>query len=88
MKRLRRMFVVPLGACALAGSAPVALADPPASPPRADAYVQVWCLAPGETVATPYERVDAQSVDLGNKDVQVAQFGLHHDGWLCQIGQF
>jgi hypothetical protein len=88
MKRLRRMFVVPLGACALAVSAPVALADPPASPPRADTYVQVWCLAPGETVATPYERVDSQSVDQGNKDVQVAHYGLHHEGWLCQIGPF
>ena len=52
-----------------------------------DAYVEVWCRAPDGTVA-PYERVDAHSVDQGNKDVQVEHFGLHHDGWLCQIGPF
>ena len=82
------MLLATVGVGTLVAFAPAALADPPTTPPRADAYVQVWCLEPGETVATPAERVDAQSVDQGNKDVQVAHFGLHHEGWLCQIGQF
>ena len=64
-----------------------ALADPPATPPRADVYVEVWCRAPDGTVAA-YERVDAHSVDQGNKGVQVEHYGLHHEGWLCQIGPF
>ena len=86
-RKLRTVAVVALGVGALVIPAPAALADPPAAPPRADAYVEVWCRAPDGTVA-PYERVDAHSVDQGNKDVQVEHFGLHHDGWLCQIGSF
>jgi hypothetical protein len=87
MRKLRQTLVVGLGLVALAVPAPAALADPPATPPRADAYVEVWCRAPDGTVAA-YERVDAQSVDQGNKDVQVEHYGLHHEGWFCQIGPF
>ena len=87
MRKLRRMLAVGLALGALVVSAPAALADPPSTPPRADAYVEVWCHAPDGTTAV-YERVDAHSVDQGNKDVQVVQFGLRHEGWLCQIGPF
>ena len=87
MRKLRRMLVVGLGVGALVVPAPAALADPPATPPRADAYVEVWCRAPDGTVGL-YERVDAQSVDQGNKDVQVEHWALHHEGWFCQIGPF
>jgi hypothetical protein len=86
MRKLRRMLVVGLGAGALLVPA-TALADPSATPPRADAWVQVWCRAPDGTVAA-YERVDAHSVDQGNKDVQVAHYGLHHEDLFCQIGPF
>jgi hypothetical protein len=87
MRKLRRMLVVGLGAGALLVPAPAALADPPATPPRADTWVEVWCRAPDGSVAA-YERVDANSVDQGNKEVQVEHYGLHHEGWLCQIGPF
>jgi hypothetical protein len=87
MRKLRQTLVVGLGLGALVVPAPAALADPPATPPRADAYVEVWCRAPDGTVAA-YERVDAQSVDQGNKGVQVENYGLRHEGWLCQIGPF
>ena len=75
-RKLRTVAVVALGVGALVIPAPAALADPPAAPPRADAYVEVWCRAPDGTVA-PYERVDAHSVDQGNKDVQVDAYVMH-----------
>jgi len=86
-RKLRTAVVIAIGVGALVFPASAALADPPATPPRADSYVEVWCRAPDGTVAA-YERVDAQSVEQGNKDVQVEHFGLHHEGWLCQIGPF
>ena len=55
MRKRRRMLAVGLGAGALLVPAPAALADPPATPPRADAWVQVWCRAPDGSVAA-YER--------------------------------
>ena len=85
-RKLRTVVVVAVGVGALVIPA-AALADPPATPPRADVYVELWCRAPDGTVAA-YERVDAHSVDQGNKDVQVEHYGLHHEGWLCQIGPF
>ena len=85
-RKLRTVVVVAVGVGTLVIPA-AALADPPATPPRADVYVEVWCRAPDGTVAA-YERVDAHSVDQGNKGVQVEHYGLHHEGWLCQIGPF
>ena len=64
---------------------PAALAEPPSTPPRADAYYVVMCLAPGAADATAYERVDAHSVEVGNKDEQVARYGDHHPGWSCWL---
>ena len=86
-RKLRVGAVAAIGVGALLFPAGAALADPPATPPRADVYVEVWCRAPDGSVA-PYERVDAKSVDQGNKDVQVEQYGLHHERWFCQIGPF
>ena len=61
------------------------MASPPASPPRADDYVTVMCIAPGSPEPAPYESVDANAVSKGHKDDQVAAFGEHHDGWDCWI---
>ena len=83
--RILRTIVLALAIGPLAVPA-TALADPPATPPRADEWVQVWCQSPDGTAG--YERVDIHAVDQGNKDVQVAAYGLHHDGWICQIGPF
>jgi hypothetical protein len=55
------------------------------TPPRADAYYVVMCIAPGETTASAYERVDAHSVDLGHKDDAVAKYGVNHPGWQCWL---
>ena len=85
--RFRVRAMLALCMCALGAAAPAALADPPATPPRADDWVQVWCQLPDGSI-TPFERVDIRSVEQGNKDVQVANFGLHHEGWFCQIGPF
>lgn len=84
--RLRTMMVLAFGVGVLVVPAPAALADPPTTPPRADVYVQVWCRTPDGIEA--FERVDIHSVEQGNKDLQVAAFGLHHEGWFCQIGPF
>jgi hypothetical protein len=73
-----------IGAAALAIAIPAALAAPP-STPRADAYYVVMCLAPGDTIPTAYERVDAHAVEVGNKDDQVARYGDHHAGWQCWL---
>ena len=56
-----------IGAAALAIAIPAALAEPPSTPPRADAYYVVMCLAPGDTTPTAFERVDAHAVEVGNK---------------------
>jgi hypothetical protein len=84
--RVRTVVALTLGVGSLVvpASAP---ADPPATPPRADEWVQVWCRLP-DGIEAPFERVDIRSVEQGNKDVQVAQFGVHHEGWFCQIGPF
>ena len=74
-----------IGAGAFATAIPAALAEPPSTPPRADAYYVVMCIAPGETTATAYERVDAHAVEVGNKDEQVARYGDHHPGWECWL---
>ena len=74
-----------IGAAVLAIAIPAALADPPATPPRADAYYTVMCLAPGDTTPTAFERVDAHAVEVGNKDDQVARYGDHHAGWQCWL---
>jgi hypothetical protein len=74
-----------IGAGAFATAIPAALADPSSTPPRADAYYVVMCVAPGATTATAYERVDAHAVEVGNKDVQVAAYGDHHPGWDCWL---
>jgi hypothetical protein len=73
-----------LGAGACAGSVPVAFADPPAAPPRADAYHVVMWIAPGSTEPAAYDRVDAHAVEVGNKD-QVARYGANHPGWDCWV---
>jgi hypothetical protein len=49
-----------IGAGAFAAAIPVALADPPSTPPRADAYYVVMCVAPGETTASAYERFSSR----------------------------
>lgn len=74
-----------LGAAAAANGVPAALADPPTTPPRADAYYVVMCTAPGSNEATAFERVDARAVEQGNKDDQVAQYAQHHAGWSCWL---
>jgi hypothetical protein len=82
-----RIFLATLliGVAALAIATQAALAEPPSTPPRADAYYVVMCLAPGDTTPTAYERVDAHAVEVGNKDDQVAHYGDHHDGWQCWL---
>ena len=72
-------------AIAVGVAVPAALADPPVTPPRADAYYVVLCLTPGATEETAFERVDAHSVEVGNKDEQVAHYGDHHPGWSCRV---
>ena len=74
-----------IGAAVLAIAIPAALAEPPSTPPRADAYYVVMCLAPGDTTPAAYERVDAHAVEVGNKDDQVAHYGDHHAGWQCWL---
>ena len=85
MKNRRIVLATLIGAGAFATAIPAALAQPPSTPPRADAYYVVMCLSPGQTTATAYERVDAHSVELGNKDAQVAAYGDHHPGWQCWL---
>jgi hypothetical protein len=85
MTHWRTLSAILLGAGACAGSAPAALADPPATPPRADSYYVVMCIAPGSTEPAAYERVDAHAVEVGNKDDQVAAYGAHHPGWTCWV---
>jgi hypothetical protein len=85
MNSWRMAAAVLLGVGAAATAIPAALADPPATPPRADAYYVVMCLAPGDTSPTAYERVDAHAVEVGNKDDQVARYGDHHPGWQCWV---
>ena len=74
-----------IGAAALVIAIPAALAEPSSTPPRADAYYVVMCLAPGDTTPTAFERVDAHAVEVGNKDDQVARYGDHHAGWQCWV---
>jgi hypothetical protein len=74
-----------VGAAVFALGVPAALADPPATPSRADAYYEVLCFAPGATEEAAYERVDAHFVEVGNKDEQVAHYGDHHPGWTCRV---
>lgn len=84
MTNWRMVSAILLGA-ASAVTVPSALADPPTTPPRADAYYVVMCLAPGATEPASYERVDAHALDFGNKDDQVARYGQHHPGWTCWL---
>jgi hypothetical protein len=72
-------------AAASAAGAPSALAAAPTASPRADAYFMVMCLAPGATEPASFERVDARSLEPGNKDEQVAAYGQHHAGWTCWL---
>ena len=85
MTHWRTLSAILLGAAACAATVPAALADPAPTPPRADAYYVVMCLAPGSTEPAAYERVDAHAVDVGNKDDQVASYGQHHPGWTCWL---
>ena len=85
MKKGRIAIATLIGVGASAAATPAALADPPSTPPRADAYYVVMCLAPGETTPTAYERVDAHAVEIGNKDAQVARYGDNHPGWQCWL---
>jgi hypothetical protein len=85
MKNWRIVIATLIGAGASAAATPAALAEPPSTPPRADAWYVVMCLAPGDTTPTAYERVDAHAVEVGNKDEQVARYGDHHAGWECWV---
>jgi len=85
MKNWRIVIATLIGAGASAAATPAALAEPPSTPPRADAWYVVMCLAPGETTPTAFERVDARAVEVGNKDEQVARYGDHHPGWQCWV---
>ena len=85
MTNWRTILAISLGAGVFASGVPAALAEPPSTPPRADAYYVVMCLAPGATEPTAYERVDAHAKDPGNKDEQVASYGDHHPGWDCWL---
>lgn len=85
MKNWRIVIATLIGAGASAAATPAALAEPPSTPPRADAWYVVMCLAPGETIPTAFERVDAHAVEVGNKDEQVARYGDHHPGWQCWV---
>ena len=84
MTNWRTLSAIVLGAGVFA-VVPAALAEPPSTSPRADAYYVVMCLTPGATEPTAYERVDAHAVDPGNKDAQVARYGQHHPGWTCWL---
>ena len=79
-----RTSAIVLGATAFA-VVPPALAEPPSTPPRADAYYVVVCQAPGATEPASYERVDAHAVDVGDKGEQVIAYGQHHPGWTCRV---
>lgn len=85
MTNWRILSAVLLGAAACAAGAPAALADVPTTPPRADDYYVVMCLAPGATEWASFERVDANALEPGNKDEQVASYAEHHPGWTCRL---
>ena len=85
MNSWRIAVTTAIAAGASATAIPAAVADPPSTPPRADAYYVVMCVAPGETTASAYEHVDAHAVEVGNKDDQVARYGDHHPGWDCWL---
>ena len=85
MMSWRTLMAILVGAGAFTPAVPTAVAGPPSTPPRADAYYVVMCTSPGAPEPTAYERVDARSVDIGNKDEQVARYGEHHPGWSCWL---
>jgi hypothetical protein len=83
MTKLRTVLGAMAGAGAFLIGVPTALAEAPATSPRADAYDVVMCLAPDSTEWQSYEAFDAHAADIGNRDDQVESYGQHHAGWTC-----